>query len=147
MVPNAPHTNGSFQYFLLVICPQPGSTAERMMARGRAEPADCVLALAPLMVDLALLRDTLAFARGVNERAGPVSRAILVGRPQALLMSADAMETVLGDTAGRVSAAGGWAQRLVYGGHTIAMACAQLGRARQRLRSGAMNAVTEVGAP
>ena len=64
---------------------------------------------APLLVDLALLRDTLAFARGVSERAGPVSRAILVGRPQALLMSAPAMETVLGDTAGRVSAAGGWA--------------------------------------
>lgn len=64
---------------------------------------------APLMVDLALLRDTLAFARGVSARAGPVSRAILVGRPQALLMSAQAMETVLGDTAGRVSAEGGWA--------------------------------------
>lgn len=64
---------------------------------------------APVLVDLALLRDTLAFARGVAQRAGPVSRAILVGRPQALLMSAPAMEAVLGDTAGRASAAGGWA--------------------------------------
>jgi len=64
---------------------------------------------APLAVDLALLRDTLGFARGVQRRAGPVSRAMLVGRPQALLMSAAALEVVLGDTAGGVSAAGGWA--------------------------------------
>lgn len=64
---------------------------------------------APLHVDIALLRDTLGFARRVQQRAGAVSRAILVGRPQALLMSADALETVLGDTSGRVSAAGGWA--------------------------------------
>ncbi|KPF69852.1 hypothetical protein IP84_02760 [beta proteobacterium AAP99] len=64
---------------------------------------------APLHVDIALLRDTLGFARRVQQRAGPVSRAILVGRPQALLMSADALETVLMDTSGRVSAAGGWA--------------------------------------
>jgi cytochrome P450 len=64
---------------------------------------------APLHVDLALLRDTLGFARRVQQRAGSVSRAILVGRPQALLMSADALETVLADTSGRVSAAGGWA--------------------------------------
>jgi cytochrome P450 len=64
---------------------------------------------APLAVDLALLRDTLGFARGVMARAGPVSRAMLVGRPQALLMSADAMERVLGDPRGQVSAAGGWA--------------------------------------
>ena len=64
---------------------------------------------APLAVDLALLRDTLAFARGVQARAGPVSRAMLVGRPQALLMSADALDAVLADTAGGVSAAGGWA--------------------------------------
>jgi cytochrome P450 len=65
--------------------------------------------LPPLWVDLALLRDTLGFVRGVARRAGPVSRAMLVGRPQALLLSADAVEAVLGDTAGRVSAAGGWA--------------------------------------
>ncbi len=64
---------------------------------------------APLHVDLALLRDTLGFARRVQQTAGPVSRAILVGRPQALLMSADAIEAVLGDASGRVSAAGGWA--------------------------------------
>lgn len=62
----------------------------------------------PILVDLALLRDTLGFARGVLARAGPVSRAMLVGRPQALLMSADAIEAVLGDTRARVSAAGGW---------------------------------------
>lgn len=61
-----------------------------------------------MLVDLALLRDTLAFARGVSARAGPVSRAMLIGRPQALLMSAQALDSVLGDSTGQVSAAGGW---------------------------------------
>ncbi len=90
------------------------SQADRMPAPAIAPPWSALAHLPhcghpPVLVDLALLRDTLGFARGVMARAGPVSRAMLVGRPQALLMSADAADVILGDTRGRVSAAGGWA--------------------------------------
>jgi cytochrome P450 len=89
------------------------SSAQRLPAPAAVAPWSALSHLPhrgypPIVVDLALLRDTLGFARGVLGRAGPVSRAMLVGQPQALLMSADGIEAILGDTRARVSAAGGW---------------------------------------
>lgn len=64
------------------------------------------------MADIAFLRDTLAFARRLHARAGPVSRVRLAGREQAMLLSAEGSEAVLLDRAGICSARGGWAPLL-----------------------------------
>jgi cytochrome P450 len=62
----------------------------------------------PILADLRFLRDSLAFARDVHARCGPVSHGVLFARAQVLLMSAEANEAVLADREGAYCARGGW---------------------------------------
>jgi cytochrome P450 len=64
--------------------------------------------VAPIATDILFLRDTLAFARRIQARCGPVARGMLFARDQVLLLSAEGSEAALFDRAGAFSARGGW---------------------------------------
>jgi cytochrome P450 len=64
---------------------------------------------APFWADLQILRQPLAFTRQVQQRLGPVARTVIGGQPHVLLLSAQAVETVLLDRERVFSAKGGWA--------------------------------------
>ena len=66
----------------------------------------------PFWADRQILRRPLAFTREVAQRCGPVSRTVIGGQPQVLLLSATALETVLLDRDRVFSAAGGWSALL-----------------------------------
>lgn len=63
---------------------------------------------APFWADLQILRRPLAFTREVHQHLGPVARTVIGGQPQVLLLSAQALETVLLDRERVFSAKGGW---------------------------------------
>ena len=62
----------------------------------------------PFWADLQILRQPLAFTRGVQARCGTVARTVIGGQPHVLLLSAEALETVLLDRERVFSARGGW---------------------------------------
>ena len=62
----------------------------------------------PFMADVQVLNNALAYTRSVAQHCGPVARTVLGGQPQVLLLSAQAMETVLLDRDRIYSARGGW---------------------------------------
>lgn len=63
---------------------------------------------APFWADLQILRRPLAFTRAVHAQLGPVARTVIGGQPHVLLLSAQALETVLLDRDRVFSAKGGW---------------------------------------
>lgn len=62
--------------------------------------------------DRQILQRPLAYTREVAASRGPVSRTVIGGQPQVLLLSASALETVLLDRDRVFSAAGGWSALL-----------------------------------
>lgn len=63
---------------------------------------------APFWADLQILRQPLAFTRAVHAQLGSVARTVIGGQPHVLLLSANALETVLLDRDRIFSAKGGW---------------------------------------
>ena len=66
----------------------------------------------PFWADLQILNRPLEFTRRVQAQCGPVARTVIGGQPHVLLLSAQALETVLLDRERVFSSRGGWSSLL-----------------------------------